>query len=247
MLDDYRRMLAEVRRTYTAEKRAEERRSDFFAYVLYRPVSFWVTPFFLRLGISADGATGLGFGVALAMPAAAWWAGPAAYGCVAALGVAMMVLDCVDGNLARLRGGSPVGHMLDGACTLFFWTGYFAAVGALAEGADGSWVARHGRELGLVLAVAMFAQRALEDGFEEAAGERVRWEPPLPTRSGGLTLAEVGRPLEQVAAFGGLVLAGALDRLTWFAGGLAVYQLTLLALWVPRFVRAVAVRSRGGR
>ncbi len=250
MLTRYRRLLAEVRQSYTPEKRAEEKRADFLAFLIYRPVSFFVTPFFLMLGISADGATALGFGIAVAMPVLAWWAGAAACTGVALLALAMMVLDCVDGNIARVSGrSSPVGGMLDGCCTLLFWAGYFIAVGALAYQPDGGWIARHGRETGLVLAVLMLAQRELEDSFEACAQERVRWEPPLPgaVAGAGVSLACIGRPVEQVVAIGGLAVAGTLGALPWFAGGLAVYQLGLLALWLPRYVRAVSARSRAGR
>jgi phosphatidylglycerophosphate synthase len=245
----YRRLLAEIRQTHPPEKRADEKRSDFFAFLIYRPVSFLVTPLFLLLGFSADGVTAIGFGIAVAMPAAAWIFGAGAAGWVAGLGVAMMVLDCVDGSIARVTGrSSPVGGMLDGCCTLLFWAGYFVAVGALAYAPEGGFVARHGREIGLALAVLLLTQRGLEDAFDACTRERVRWEPPLPGAIGRtVSLANLGRPVEQLAAFGGLAVAGALGKLAWFAGGVALYECALFALWLPRYVRAVAASSRGGR
>lgn len=249
VLTRYRRLLAEVRQSYTPEKRAEEKRSDFLAFLFYRPLSFFVTPFFLMLGISADAATAVGFGIAVAMPVAAWCLGSDASCWVALLGFSMMVLDCIDGNIARASGrSSPVGGMLDGCCTLLFWAGYFIAVGALAYQPNGGWISRHGREIGLILAVLMLAQRELEDSFDACVQERVRWEPPLPGPvAGAVNLACIGRPVEQLVAFGGLAVAGLLGALPWFAGGLAAYQIGLFALWLPRYVRAVSARSRAGR
>ncbi len=249
MLARYLNLLAQVRRSHPPEKRAWEKREDFLGYLIYRPVSFVVTPFFLMAGVSADGATALGFAIAVAMPAIALAAGGAAYGWVAALAVAMLVLDCVDGNIARTtKRTSPVGAMLDGVGSLLFWAGYFIAVGALAQDSGGGWVARHGRELGLGLAVLLLAQREMEDSFDACCGERVRWEPPLPAGvATSFTLAHVGKPIEQLAAFGGLVAAGAAGKLPWFLAGVAAYQGGLFTLWLPRYVRAVAARSRAGR
>lgn len=245
MFARYRELLDAVRRSYTPEKKLEEMRLDFLAYLIYRPISFWITPLFLLAGFSADGATCLGFVIAVTMPVLSFWGGSGTFGCIACLCFLNLVLDCVDGNIARTTGrSSPVGAMLDGACTMIFWPGYFIAVGGLAQDPAGGFVARHGRELGLVLAVLFLAQRGLEDALDACRHERVRWEPPLPAAlAGGFTLAQLGRPVEQIVAFGGLAICGLTGTLSWFAAGLATYQVSLLSLWLPRYVIAVRRHS----
>lgn len=286
MLARYRKSLGEVRASYTPEKAAEERRSELLAHWVHRPLSFLVTPFFLLSGFSADGVTAFMFVVAAAMPVAAWAAGPWGFATVAALVLAFQVLDCVDGNVARVtRRGTPVGAMLDGLCSLVFWALYFVTIGVLAQG-EGSWVARHGREIGLALAALLLAQRECEDTFDDRFGERVRTEPSFgngrtstPPEAGtnpgergddvpgtmalkgngaGVPATEIRRSdagnrfdLRQAAKFAeqslcvlGPLVAGAFDAMPVFLAGLAFYQISVFALWLPRYVGAIARRRR---
>lgn len=241
MFNRYRQLLAATRSSYSAEKAAEERRNEIAAALVYRPVSFWITPLFLALGWTADAVSVLQLGFAVAMIGVACLGGLAGALAVVGLALAIQVLDCVDGNVARVsRHTTPVGTMIDGLCTLLFWALYFVAVGVLAHG-PGNWVAGHGREIGLALAALMLAQREAEDTFAGCFDERVRWTPPVADRSRFRWLPKLA---EQVLAFGGLAAAAALGRLDWFLGGLAVYQVTLLAVWLPRFSRAVYRRAR---
>ena len=240
----YLRLLAEVRASYSPAKAAEEKHTEFLAYVLYRPLSFAVTPLFLFAGFSADAVTLLMLAAAAAMPAIAEWGGPHAYWGIVAIGLGLQVLDCVDGNIARVTGRfSTVGDMLDGLCTLLFWALYFAAVGLLAHHAGTSWMARHGREIGLALAALFLGQRAMEDAFDSMFGERVRTAPKVAGAS-GFDLGRIAKPVEQLVAFGGLGLAAAQGWLPVFLGGLAVYQTGVFAQWLPRYAQAVW-RRRG--
>ena len=244
MPESYRSLLAAVRASYTSEKAADERRSEIIAHCVYRPLSFYVTPLFLRAGIPADGVTLGMFVFAAAMPALAAWGPAPAWVWVVAIGMTLQVLDCVDGNIARVsQRFSKVGGMLDGLCTLLFWALFFFSAGILAQRAGGAWVAQHGREIGLGLAVLLLGQREMEDTFDHVLGERVRTEPTLPA-SVGFDLRQQAKAAEQLLAFGGLAITGMLGRLDWFLGGLAVYQVTVFTLWLPRFVRAVW-RRRG--
>ena len=245
MFDRYLETLAAVRRSYTPEKAQEEARTEIAAFFLYRPLSFVITPFFLWFGFSADAVTVLGGLLACGMLVSAFIAGPHAFGVVLALGILIQVLDCVDGNVSRVNGrSSPVGGMLDGLCTLLFWTLYFCAVGVLARADGGNWVGRHGREIGLVLAALMFAQREMEDAFERCGQRRVQWEPPVTAVMSGFNLKRWGKLLEQAIAFGGLFAAGTLHLVPHFLAVVAAYQLTVLALWFPRYAWAVGQRSR---
>jgi len=245
MLRAYRKSYADALASYDADKRRSERSSDLPSYLLYRPLSFVVTPLFALCGFSANGATLSGLLVALLMPLAAAYGGPRAGAMVALLALVFQVLDCVDGNLARMQGSSSrVGEMLDSLTSLFFWALYFVAVGVATERSGPSFVAQHGLELGLALALMLLAQREAEDTFESYCGERVRWSPPSPAGPPRLDLSRFGRVIEQVLAFLGLALFAEWRALDLFMSGVLLWQSSLLALWLVRF--AARVRERMG-
>ncbi len=234
--------LAQARASYTAEKRADEGRTDLPARYLYRPLSFWITPFFLALGWSANAVTLLSLGLALLLPGLALLGGWRGAGAVVAACFVFQVLDCVDGNVARTTGRhTRVGGMLDGLSTMLFWAAYFIAVGVLAQGEPQGLFARHGRELGLGLALLLLVQRELEDTFDQYFSERVRWQPSVP-RAPKVDLAHWGRVLEHGMGFGGLLVAAVAGHIGLFLALLATYQGVLFILWLVRYVRAVRAR-----
>ena len=245
MPESYRSLLAAVRASYTPEKAAEEKQAEILAYLIYRPNSFWLTPLLLRLDVSADGVTVAMIGLAATMPVVAAWGGPGAWVGIVAIALLLQVLDCVDGNIARVtQRFSKVGGMLDGLCTLLFWALFFFSAGILAQHVDDGWVARHGREIGLALAALLLAQREMEDTFDHYVGERVRTEPTLPPAM-DFGLRQVAKAAEHLLAFGGLALLGAWGRADWFLAGLAVYQAAVFGIWLPRYGRAVWRQRRG--
>lgn len=242
MKSGYRELLRAVRASYTPEKAEDERRSELLAALVYRPLSFYLTPLFLRLGWSADGVSALQFPLALAMPAAAFAGGWIGAGAVVALALLVQVLDCVDGNIARhTRRSSPIGPVLEGLATLIFWSMYFIAIGRLGASAD-SFAGRIAPEVGLGLAVLLLAQRNVEDSFAHRFEERVRWTPPAADAS---RFCWVPKIVEQGFAFGGLLAATALGRTDWFVMLVALYQGTVFALWLPRFIRFARTRDAG--
>jgi hypothetical protein len=104
----------EVKKHY-GPKRVFEENASWLAYFVYRPVSFWVTPPFIWVGLSPNQVTLLSLGV--------MWGGIACLvigGYVNTLiGVGLyfvgVILDYVDGNIARFYGtGSHFGKFLDG-------------------------------------------------------------------------------------------------------------------------------------
>lgn len=238
MISDYRRRYAEIRRSYTPEKAADERRNELLAHLFYRPVSFGVTPLFLAAGFSADGITVLAFAGAALLPVLALGLGAAAWPWVVAIAIGIQVLDCVDGNIARATGrSSAVGGLLDSLTTVFFWSFYFCAVGFLAYGEGAGWIGRHGRELGLALAALFLGQRQMEDTHASYLAERVRFAPPAPPGVPAFDVGQVAKVLEHVAAFGGLAVAGALGWIGPFFAVIALYQSGATALWLVRFAR----------
>ncbi|HEY1794408.1 MAG TPA: CDP-alcohol phosphatidyltransferase family protein [Opitutaceae bacterium] len=240
----YGQVLAEARRSYDPQKSAAEARSEWLAAKLYRPASFWVTPLFLAFGFSADGVTVASIAVSVAMPAVALMCGGHAYLAVVACGLCVQVLDCVDGNIARMtRRFSSLGDMLDGLATLFFWAAYFAALGVATQEQHAGWVGAHGELVGLVLAVLLLAQREVEDTSRQYLGTSVDWGAGK-AASSRIDLNRYGKLLEHLVAFGGLASAGAAGRLNWLLAAVAAYQAALLLFWVARFVASARARRR---
>src|SRR5476651_2342469 len=106
--------IADIRRTYSPAKAREEWFGDWASALIYRPLSFCVTPLFIRLGFSAQMVTLLSLMIGLSLPLIAIFGGGTALWWVAGLATVWVVLDCVDGNIARLlQTASRSGHYLD--------------------------------------------------------------------------------------------------------------------------------------
>src|SRR5205814_1891567 len=95
---DRRYTLDDARRSYTPEKRWAELQGDLPSYLLYRPLSLWLTPPALRLRVPILAVTLASGACALAMPFCAWLGGAYGYLWVAGLGFVAHVCDCLDGN-----------------------------------------------------------------------------------------------------------------------------------------------------
>jgi phosphatidylglycerophosphate synthase len=227
--------LADVRRSYTPERAWSEAEGDLPSYLLYRPISIWLTPAFIAAGFSATGVTVLALVPTLALVPAALLGGERAYLTVAALVLCHHVLDCVDGNVARTTGRSGgAGALLDGFCDQLFWALFFLTIGILTQRASGGSVAEHAVEIGLGLTVLVLLHRQLRDGYALQYDERAEFAATPPTRIGPLTAARmllIG--LERAYVFG-LIAAGALGALEALLVGLAVYVALI-------FVAAVAL------
>lgn len=116
-------------------------------------------------------------------------------------------------------------------------------LGVVASHEDAGIMIDHGLECGLTLALLLQGQRQIEDTCEAHLGERVRWQPATP-KLPRVDLAKLGRPLEHLVAFVGLLVAARLHAVGYMLLVVSVYQVALLALWIPRFVRAIRRVSR---
>jgi phosphatidylglycerophosphate synthase len=224
--------VAQVRRSYPPGKRWEELSGELPALLIFRPLSFWVTPLFLRAGWSANAVSALGGALALAMFAAAWRGGSHAYWAVFALGFAVQLLDCVDGNVARVRGeASARGQLLDLLVGQLYGSLLLASLGLLVERAGAGPLAAAGFELGLVLALLVCVNRLtrshaqLHFGYRQLAQGRPAG--PLPLRS-RIAIALGG--LENLYVFA-IALGGALGALDGVLLGIAAYVVGVFA-WV---------------
>jgi hypothetical protein len=118
--------------TYSAEKRRWDATYPWIACVL-RPLSF-VVAWLLPSRVTANQVTGLSYVVALLSLISLAWGSAAGLRLGSVLLVVFNLLDCVDGNLARLRGTSaPFGRFLDALAAPAFVLPYFAAGIGLAR------------------------------------------------------------------------------------------------------------------
>lgn len=104
----------EIRNYHSQQEKAEADRKEFFCYYVIRPISFYPTALFINLGISANQTTWISVVVLLIgcflLATGSYIAGLA--GTVLAL--VWLILDHVDGNIARfLKKPSPYGEFLD--------------------------------------------------------------------------------------------------------------------------------------
>ncbi len=125
--------LQDVRASYGPDKAREEWHGDWMSALLYRPLSFYLTVPLLALGASASQVTLLGLLCAFLCLPAAWLTGQAGYFAVGGLSLFFVILDCVDGNIARVtKSASTRGHYLDFATDIMFRICLYAAIGILA-------------------------------------------------------------------------------------------------------------------
>ncbi len=144
--------IADVRASYDAQKAREEWHGDWMSALIYRPISFFLTPPLLNLSISASQVTFFALLMSFALPVVALKAGRAAHLTVAVVAILFVILDCVDGNIARVtKTASKSGHYLDFLTDIVFRIGLYAAVGILADRETSlAWMNGQGLAFGLV-------------------------------------------------------------------------------------------------
>jgi phosphatidylglycerophosphate synthase len=239
--------IADVRRSYTPDKRWSELEGDLPSFLIYRPVSILLTPPALFLGLSPFAVTTLGLVVALLLPVTASLGGSLAYLWVGGLAIVNHVLDCLDGNIARTTGrSSRVGALYDGFCDLAFWVLYFLAIGILVQMSGRGLMAEHAVALALGLAILVLLHRELRDSYALTFYSRPEWSPRPPAHLSLLDLARIGLiALERFYAFG-LFVGGWLGRLDLVLVFIAVYVVFIFAaaVWIT-FAAALHAERQG--
>lgn len=164
---------SDVARNYAAAKSREEWYGEWGAALVYRPISFVITPLFLRLSISATAVTCVALVLVLCLPLLALQ-GATAYWTVGITAVLIAILDCVDGNIARLTATvSKIGHYLDFLTDILFRIALYCAVGTIADAAPGApaWIAGNGLGVGAAAAFLAVGARLCRIYAERFAGE----------------------------------------------------------------------------
>lgn len=216
--------VSEVRSSFHAQKRWEEFSGELPALLVFRPISFRVTPWFLHAGWSAAGVTLLSGAVALAMFAVAWLGGDLAYLFVAAMGCIVQILDCVDGNIARVTGTvSHAGQFLDLLVGQLYWALLFVSIGLLVEHSGGGLFGDFALEVALALPILVLLHRVTRNYAQlHFSRKQLMDEPPeQPLKWTSLVLVGLAG-LENLYVFGVLIggLLGALDLVLL---GIALY------------------------
>jgi hypothetical protein len=157
--------IADVVRTYREAKSTEELYGEWAAAVCYRPFSFLITPWLVGAGLGPTTVTVLSLVVVLALPLLAFWGGGEGYLALGLGAVVVGVLDCIDGDIARVTGRtSRFGQYCDFIVDVVYRAAMYGAVGFLigrGVGVDGG-LGRFGAEalaLGLLAALLAIVAR----------------------------------------------------------------------------------------
>ena len=124
---------ADIKRSYNKEKIAKDKK-NLVGYLVYRPISFYLTPIFLTVSLSANAVSLIGLFLSLSLPVVSVFGGAFAYLYVALLSFSCVVLDYVDGNVARTTGSSqPLGQYLDSFWGKVYWVMLCTSIGLLLQ------------------------------------------------------------------------------------------------------------------
>lgn len=94
--------IRDVINSYKSDKMHEELAGEWAAVALYRWLSFVITPLFLKTSLSATGVTFISVLITLTLPLAVFLPYPSTYIFIGFIGIIFNILDCVDGNMARI-------------------------------------------------------------------------------------------------------------------------------------------------
>ncbi|MCH2186451.1 CDP-alcohol phosphatidyltransferase family protein [Myxococcota bacterium] len=234
-----------VRDSFPPEKAWSEMQGDFFCYLLYRPISFWVTPWFLNRRVPVMAVTLGALCVAVTMVTIAAVGGRFAWVGVALLGLTYHVLDCVDGNMARTLGRSTrLGAILDGTVDMIFWCLLLVSLGLLVDHAGGTAFGGHPVSVSLLLCVLLLLNRQTRDNFAVQNATQTYFKPEKPQSIRAIDwLMMILTGLEFVYVFV-IAFAGLLGRLDWALMGIGTYVTAIFigALWMT-FSKAAELDS----
>ena len=218
----------DVRRSFHEEKKWEEMSGELPAWLIFRPLSFLVTPLFLRLGWSPVAVSGLSGVSALAMLGSALTGAPHAYLAVAAFGFLHQLLDCVDGNVARVTGRtSQYGQFVDLLIGQSYYVLLFASIGLLVESEGGGMLGDRALVFALVLPALVLLNRVCRN-YAQLHFEKRQMMDDRPEESLGfgrwLLIALAG--LENLYVFA-VAIGGAFGVLDAVLVGIGVYVLAV--------------------
>ena len=173
--------LANVIRSYRDSKRPEEIYGEWGAALVYRPLSFLVTPAFLKAGFSATGVSLLALCLLPLFLLAALGGGSVGYAYVAAGGVVFATLDCVDGNIARVTDtASKLGGYTDFIADILYRVVVYGSIGLIVQGQPFvmPWLTEYGLAAAIIAAWLAVAARLSRVYTERGMGEQNPYSAP---------------------------------------------------------------------
>jgi phosphatidylglycerophosphate synthase len=213
------------------------------SYLIYRPLSFYVTPLFLRLGVPILSVTLTSGVLAALMLAIAIRGGAHAYLYVAAIGFTFHVLDCVDGNMARTVGRpSRFGGLVDGCIDMSFWSLLFVSVGLLVRHTGGGVLGQWALPFSMALPIMVLLNRQTRDNFTVMFEQATYFSSEIPLKLSLGDMAMIGFVgLEGTYVFA-IVIGGAFGVLDKVLVGMGIYVgiIFIGALWMT-FSKALGV------
>ena len=234
-----------VRDSFPPEKAWSEMQGDFFCYLLYRPISFWITPWLLNRRVPVMAVTLGAFCIAVTIVMVAAGGGRFAWVGVAVLGFTYHVLDCVDGNMARTLGQSTrLGAILDGTVDMIFWCLLLISLGFLVDRSGTTVFGFHAVSVSLLLCVLLLLNRQTRDNFAVQNATQTYFKPEKPDSIRAADwLMMIVTGLEFVYVFV-IALAGLIGRLDWALMGIGAYVTVICigALWMT-FSKAAELDS----
>jgi phosphatidylglycerophosphate synthase len=220
---------------------ANELRTEWGIALVYRPFSFLLTPLFAACGATPLAVTAIGLACALLLPWLAITGGASAWAWVGAIGIVFCVLDCVDGDLARVTGrASRRGAYADFLTDIVYRVALYASIGLIVERSGDSAHALApfgqgaGLAVGLVCALLAIAAHACRLYVQASAG--------LTSSAPADAAAAADTPSSVAVAFLsgldhllpiGVLAFGAAGRLEWLLAYLFAYSLGDLVLTQP--------------
>ncbi len=221
--------MEEVARSRDPGSAWAERQGELLVHLLVRPLSLHLTPPLVAAGVPPIAVTAAGGVVTAALPLPALWTSPATAGLtVAALSFLFELLDCLDGNVARMTGRtSTFGALVDGLSDQLHRVAILVAVAILAS-REGTPCSAHASELTALAAVAYFFGRALRDRLHRLAPAGATFQtrpPPARVRPADHAFALLGG-LEKLYA-PALALAAILGHVSWLLVAIAGHEVVI--------------------
>jgi phosphatidylglycerophosphate synthase len=141
------------------------------ASVLYRWISFLISALFIKYGISANTVTGFSILLCSLLPLVLLLSPDVAYIYLALAGISIAILDCVDGNIARVTNTtSSQGQYLDFITDIFYRIFLYSTLGFLiqTDSVDDVFLSRYAAYFCLLAAVFAIFARLCRDYTEKS-------------------------------------------------------------------------------
>jgi phosphatidylglycerophosphate synthase len=153
--------VSEIKRQYVAHKYREELSGEWGSVLLYRWISFFLGALFTHYGVSANAVTLITVILSLLLPVVLLLPPDVAFIFLAAGSIIIAILDCTDGNIARITNTvSSKGQYLDFIADVFYRISLYTTLGFIIQYSNSGWILITGHAAFFCLLAAMLAVTA---------------------------------------------------------------------------------------